>query len=353
MVTPHEAAGVRPPTRTEQFVGTEHAVVDLMVTGEVFCDLVFTGVRIPEPGTETFADRFAFSPGGSVNRAVASARLGRRAGLLSTIGDDPLGRAVLELMVDEPNLDLTWLARRTGWQTPVSVAISGADDRSFITYYEPTEALGLTGALPQVGVLDIGIDRPLPQWAHELRQAGTLLYAGAGWDDTGQWRTDKLDRLRDLDAFVLNSVEACAFARLDTPAAATRALGRYVPMVVVTCGPDGVLAYQGSTDEVVHVPAVAVAAADPTGAGDTFVAGLAASYDLDWPLEDRLRLANLAAALSVRGLGGAASAPDAAALTAYLSDQPASLPEPDAAGWARIHDWLTTRSSAPASEDPQ
>ncbi|MBU4337666.1 MAG: carbohydrate kinase family protein [Actinobacteria bacterium] len=334
-------------------MGTEHAVVDFMVTGEVFCDLVFTGVRIPDPGTETFAERYAFSPGGAVNPAVASARLGRHAGMLSAIGDDPLGRAVIDLMADEPNLDLTWLARRPGWQTPVSVAISGAEDRSFITYYEPTQPVALTGDLPQVGVLDIGISHPLPDWAHELRAAGTLLYAGAGWDATGEWRTDKLDRLVDLDAFVLNSVEACSYARADSPAAAARALGRYVPMVVVTCGPDGVVAYDRSTDETVHVAGVRVEAADPTGAGDTFVAGFAASYDLDWPLDDRLRLANLAAALSVRGLGGAASAPDVTQLLAYLTDHTGSLPEPDAAGWARIHDWLTPRSSVPASEDPQ
>lgn len=331
--------------------------VDFMVTGEVFCDLVFTGVRVPEPGTETFSERYAFSPGGSINRAVASARLGRRTGVLSTIGDDPLGRAVLDLMADEPHLDLTWIAHRPGWQTPVSVAISGAEDRSFITYYEPTEPATLAGAdpseLPTVGVLDIGVDHPLPDWAHALRAAGSLLYAGAGWDATGEWHTDKLARLVDLDAFVLNSVEACAFAREDDPATAAKALAAHVPLVVVTCGADGVVAYDRAVDEAVRVPGVRVTAADPTGAGDTFVAGFAASHDLGWPLADRLRLANLGAALSVRGLGGAASAPTAAEVAAWIDAHPGSLPEPDAAGWARVHDFLTARSSAPASEDPQ
>lgn len=335
------------------------AEVDFMVTGEVFCDLVFTGVRIPAPGTETFSHRYAFSPGGSVNRAVASARLGRRTGVLSTIGDDPLGRAVLDLMSGEPNLDLQWLAHRPGWQTPVSVALSGAEDRSFITYYEPTEPASLVDAdepdrpLPRVGVLDIGVDGPLPDWAHALRAAGTLLYAGAGWDATGEWHTDKLDRLVDLDAFVLNSVEACAFAREDDPAQAARSLARFVPLVVVTCGSGGVLAHDRATGETVHVPGVRVEASDPTGAGDTFVAGFASSHDLDWPLADRLRLANLAAALSVRGLGGAASAPTAAEVAAWIDTHAGALPDPDAAGWARVHDFLTSRSSVPASEDPQ
>lgn len=329
---------------------TVAARVDFVVTGEVFCDLVFTGVAIPDPGTETFAASYAFSPGGSVNRATASARLGRRTALLSTIGDDPLGTAVLAAMDGEPHLDLSLLARRPGWQTPVSVAISGAADRSFITYYTPTTPAPFPAVAPPVGVLDIGVDSPLPAWALDLRAAGTLLYAGAGWDASGVWDRHNLTRLADVDAFVLNSVEARSYARVDDPRAAARALGEHVGLVVVTCGPDGVVAYRRETDELVAVPGVTVPAADPTGAGDTFVAAFAASYDLDWPLADRLRLANLAAALSVRGLGGAASAPTAADIVRFSLEHPEALPAPDDPGWHRVRDHLTTITTTPQED---
>lgn len=333
-------------TRTE--LSVDATVIDLLVTGEVFCDLVFTGVRIPEPGTETFAQRYAFSAGGAVNRAVAGARLGRHAALLSAIGDDPLGLAVLDLMADEPNLDLSWLAHRPGWQTPVSVAITGAEDRAFITYDEHTGPVPFPSAAPEVGVLDIGVDHPLPDWALALRTAGTQLYAGAGWDDTGQWCTDKLDRLVDVDVFVLNCVEATSFARVGDPITAARALGRYVPLVVVTCGAGGVVAYDRTRDDVVEISGVRVPAVDPTGAGDTFVAALAATYDAGWPLADRLRLANLAAALSVCGLGGAASAPTLAEIAEFCRTHPDDLPEQRDAGWDRIHDWLDSRPAPEA-----
>lgn len=327
--------------------------VDFLVTGEVFADLVFAGLRPPKPGAEAFAQAFSFSPGGSMNRAVASARLGCRTAVLATIGDDPIGQAVLDIVAAEPNLDLTWLAHRPGWQTPVSAALTDGADRSFLTYYTPTTPAEIPEPLPPVGVLDIGIDEPVPSWALALRAAGTRLYAGAGWDETGEWRRDKLDRLVDLDAFVLNSVEACSFARTSDPKLAATALGAYVPTVVVTCGPDGVVAYDAASDELVHVPGVAVDAVDPTGAGDTFVAAFAASVDLDWPMADRLRLANLTAALSVTGLGGATSAPTAERLVRHLDSASASLPDPGAAGWARIHDWLSTRSCLLESEVTQ
>lgn len=327
--------------------------VDFLVTGEVFADLVFAGLSLPKPGAEVYAQAFSFSPGGAMNRAVAGARLGCHTAVLATIGDDPLGQAMLDIVAAEPNLDLTLLAHRPGWQTPVSAALTNAADRAFLTYYTPTTPAEVPAELPPIGVLDIGINEPVPSWALKLRAAGTRLYAGAGWDETGEWRREKLDRLADLDAFVLNSVEACSFTRTSDPKAAAKALGAYVPSVVVTCGPDGVVAYDSASDDLMHVSGVKVDAVDPTGAGDTFVAAFAASVDLDWPLVDRLRLANLTAALSVTGLGGATSAPTARHLLHYLESASTSLADPSDAGWARIHDWLSTRSSPIESEVTQ
>ena len=70
----------------------------------------------------------------------------------------------------------------------------------------------------------------------------------------------------------------------------------------------GSVACERSTGRLTGCP-VNVAAVDPTGAGDVFVASFMATGVLDWPIEQRLRLAGLAASLSVRTLGGAASAP--------------------------------------------
>ncbi|KOG49043.1 sugar kinase, partial [Streptomyces varsoviensis] len=61
--------------------------------------------------------------------------------------------------------------------------------------------------------------------------------------------------------------------------------------------------------ETAEVPAIAVEALDPTGAGDVFVAGFVTGTLADWPLADRLAFAGLTAALSVQEFGGSLSAP--------------------------------------------
>lgn len=93
------------------------------------------------------------------------------------------------------------------------------------------------------------------------------------------------------------------------PKAAAHALTEHVPVAVVTLGAEGAYAVDRRTGETAEVPAIAVEALDPTGAGDVFVAGFVTGTLAGWPLADRLALAGLTAALSVQEFGGSLSAP--------------------------------------------
>ncbi|NEB75607.1 sugar kinase, partial [Streptomyces sp. SID14478] len=93
------------------------------------------------------------------------------------------------------------------------------------------------------------------------------------------------------------------------PRAAAHALTAHVPLAVVTLGAEGAYAVDGRTGETASVPAIEVAALDPTGAGDVFVAGFVTGTLAGWPLADRLAFAGLTAALSVQEFGGSLSAP--------------------------------------------
>jgi len=108
---------------------TETPHLDLLFAGSVFCDLVFAGVPVPEPGAEVFADAFKLTPGGVANRAVAGSRLGARTALLSQLGDDPLGLHMVAVLSAEPDLDLTWLRCTPGFQSPVTVSLTGMHER--------------------------------------------------------------------------------------------------------------------------------------------------------------------------------------------------------------------------------
>lgn len=290
----------------------------LLFAGEVFCDLVFAGVDVPEEGAEVFADAFAVTPGGVANRAVAAARAGAPTLLLSRLGDDVLGRHVHEILAVEPFLDTSRLAVLHGRQSPVTAAVTGPRDRSFITYEEDHGPLELPAGIGPVRATHVGIARPLPSWVARLRADGTEIVGGVGWDHTGSWSTEVLDRLDEVDVFVPNAVEAMSYTRTDSAQAAAEALAERVPLAIVTRGADGVVAVDSARGEVVTAPSIPVDVVDPTGAGDVFVATFLAGGHHGWDLATRLRFAAACASYAVTGLGGAASAPRPDELCAFL-----------------------------------
>jgi sugar/nucleoside kinase (ribokinase family) len=193
--------------------GTPH--LDLLFAGSVFCDLVFAGVPVREPGAEVYADAFKFTPGGVANRAVAGSRMGARTALLSQLGDDPLGMHMVAVLSAEPDLDLTWLRWTPGFQSPVTVSLTGAHEREFITYQEEADPLEWPVDRPHVGATHVSVERDLPDWVARLREQGTVVYGGVGWDSSGRWSGEVLSRLDQIDVFVPNDVEAMRYTQTD------------------------------------------------------------------------------------------------------------------------------------------
>lgn len=298
------------------------AAVDVLVVGGVYCDLVFAGAEVPEVGGETFSAGFAISPGGVANRAVAAARAGASVRLLTHLGDDPLGRHVHQLLDAEPGLDTSWVIHVRDHQSPVSVSLTSAQNRSFITYLEDLGPLDLPlapGDIGDVGAVHVGVAEELPAWVADLRARGTVVVGGVGWDASGEWSPTVLERLGGVDVFVPNDDEAMRYTRTDTALHAAHALADHVPLAIVTRGVHGVIAVDSATGTVVDVPSVPVPVLDPTGAGDVFVAAYMAARTRDWDLATQLRFAGLHASLSVMGLGGAISAPHRHDLLAFIA----------------------------------
>lgn len=302
---------------------------DVLIVGQVFTDLIFTGVNPPAPGSEVYADSFTVSPGGAANRAVAAARIGARAAISAQVGDDPIGALVLEQLAGEANLSLTHLQHRSNFHTPISVAITDGPDRSFVTYEERWDIPVWDGPAP--ATVHASVQQALPGWVQRIRRDGSLIFGGVGWDSTGAWSTEVLDRLAEVDAVIFNDAEACAYTRTDSPAKALQVLSELVETAIVTVGKDGALATHNG--ETVSVPSLPVRAVDPTGAGDTFSAAFMAATAWGWDLDARLRLSSAAAACSVRTPGGARSAPTAIELHQLFEElQPAR-------GWGLVRRW--------------
>jgi sugar/nucleoside kinase (ribokinase family) len=311
--------------------------VDIVFGGSIFCDLVMSGTPLPRPGQEVYADGFAMVPGGTANRAVAAARLGMHTGLLGVLGRDVFGDHLYESLTGEENLDLSWLQRTTTAMTPLTVAVTNQHDRGFITYREDGADVpdAWPGRMPGARACHVGIASPLPDWVRDLRRRGTTIFGGVGWDETGTWSPEVLERAREVDVFVLNEIEALSYARTDSVDEAAKLLTGYAPAVVITRGPDGVTAVDAASGEWARIPAVAVRAIDPTGAGDVFTAALMTGHVLGWDLPTRVAFAGIAATLSVRSLGGSSSAPRPAEIAAFLR---AESPGGD---WTTVLDWAS------------
>jgi sugar/nucleoside kinase (ribokinase family) len=283
--------------------------VDVFLSGLLFHDLVFTGLaQPPKPGTETWSADMGSGPGGIANFAVTLARLGLRTALAAAFGDDRNGRDCWETLEAE-GVDLSPSRRVAGWTTPVTVSLAYQGDRALVSH--GTEPPALDGTPPRARASVLHLESAPAMWP-----AG-LVFADLGWDPSGQWAPDALALLARCHAFMPNAYEAMSYTRTDTPKAAVTRLADLVPLAIVTCGPDGALAIDGSTGETAAVEGVAVDAVDPTGAGDVFGASMVAATLAGWPLTDRLRFSCLSAALSVRRPGGSRSAPGWAGITAW------------------------------------
>src|SRR5262249_59514197 len=98
------------------------------------------------------------------------------------------------------------------------------------------------------------------------------------------------------------------------PADALRAMrAEHDGLLIVTLGVRGAMALDGT--RLVHVPAFAIEPLDTTGAGDVFRGGFIYGYLSGWPLEETLRFANAAAAVSCARLGAGARGPPIDAAT--------------------------------------
>ncbi|WP_433089249.1 carbohydrate kinase family protein [Dactylosporangium sp. CA-052675] len=285
--------------------------MDLFVSGDVYLDIVFTGLRrLPRPGEETWAPGMGSSPGGIANLAVAAARLGLRTGLGAAFSTDAYGEFCRDVL-REQGVDLGPSRSFEDWHSPVTVSLAYERDRSMISHAHPAPVRpdGLVGELPAAAAAAVSLTGERLPWVRRAARAGTLVFANVGWDDTAAWPAAALDLLEDCHAFLPNAGEAMHYTRTDTPRAALRRLADRVPLAVVTCGAEGALAIDASTGEIVAAPAVPVESLDPTGAGDVFNAGFIAATLWQRPLRERLAFANLVAALSVRHFGGSLSAP--------------------------------------------
>ncbi|GAA1905106.1 PfkB family carbohydrate kinase [Lapillicoccus jejuensis] len=307
---------------------------DVLLAGTVFLDIIFTGLpALPTGGTEVWAEGMGSCPGGIANLATATSRLGLRTSLAAAFGDDDYADFCWRTLEQQEGVDLSRSRRFDGWHSPVTVSMALDHDRGMLTHGHPSPLTSnqLIGEPPTTRSVLVDLaeafDGEGPSWVEQAAASGALVFGDIGWDASGSWSPAVLDRLEHCHAFLPNAPEAMAYTRADTAHDALYSLADRVPLAVVTLGPEGAIAIDGTTGEEASVPALRVPALDATGAGDVFAAALVLGTLRGWPLGDRLAFATLCSSLAVQQFGGSLAAP----------------------GWGDLADWWHAARSDPAT----
>ena len=300
---------------------TASAAAPVTILGIFAADLSFRAARMPLMGETLIASDFAVGAGGKgSNQAVACARSGGQAVMLTRIGRDVFGE----------------LALRT-WQQ-AGVATDGVET----SHHEATGAafIFVDQASGQNAILvDPGAARTLDRAFVErarTRIAGSRVFATQleqpvdaalqGLQIAREGRVTTVlnpapalvlpDAIWPLcDVVVPNEVEASMLTgvHVDGPQRAIDAadvlLAKGASNVIVTLGGQGVL-LRSPTLCLHLLPVVAGTVYDTTGAGDAFMGGLCTALADGYTLADAAHFANAVAGISVTRPGTAASMPD-------------------------------------------
>ena len=118
---------------------TSKAPCDVLVVGEYFCDMIFSGLSdVPQPGAEFFAEGLSVRPGGCYTSALALTRLGIASAWAADFGTDIFSRIVLS-EAEQDGIDARAFHRLDVPAQRVSAAFSHRGERHF------SAASGLAG----------------------------------------------------------------------------------------------------------------------------------------------------------------------------------------------------------------
>jgi ribokinase len=303
-------------------------VTRVLVVGSSNTDMVIRVPRIPRPGETILGGAFAMAAGGKgANQAVAAARAGGRVTFVARVGNDVFGeRALANFEID--GLDTRFIVRTPG--SASGMALINVDERgeNSISVASGANALLSAGDVDNAGaafamadIVLVQLESPLETVEAVVRKAGERGVPVVLNPAPARSLDDRL--LRGVAILTPNAHEAEILTGIavgdkrGARAAAARLRARGPKTVIVTLGERGL--YASSSEFEGAIPAFKVDPVDTTAAGDVFNGALAVALAEKKPLDEALRFAQAAAAISITRPGAQPSAPTRAEIEAFLA----------------------------------
>lgn len=299
----------------------------ILVVGSFIMDLVAMADRAPAMGESVIGNAFRTAPGGKgANQAVQAARLGVQTHMAGCVGDDSHGREMLQALnssgVDTSHVKISREHPSGVGHIQIQTGAGGVQNRIIVVPganfdLKPSDLAWLETEIGSYDLVMMQLELEMPTIEYVARVAKAasvpvmLNTAPAAPLSDGLLSCVTFISPNETEASLLSGVKTDAQGRLSQEAiqqAAGVLMGKGVPNVIITLGDEGAVIC--TSQGVKHVPCVKMTdVKDPTAAGDSFVGAFCAGYASGLGIDDSLRLAVSAAALTVCGYGAIPSLP--------------------------------------------
>lgn len=305
----------------------------ILVVGSSNTDLIIKVPEIPRPGETMLGGEFMTFPGGKgANQAVAAARAGGDVVFIASVGDDAYGaEAIKGYKLDNINTENIKICK--GHRSGVAMITISEQGENAITVasganakLRPDDLDEAEEAFDEAESMLVQLETPLDTvekaicLCHEFKVSVILNPAPA---------TELSDELLSgVDIITPNETEAELLTGIkvegeqEARKAAEVLHARGIKTVIITLGSAGAFVSDRVSGLVKMVSGFSVSAVDTTAAGDVFNGQLAVALAEGLAMEDAIRLAHAAAALSVQKIGAQSSIPRREQSDYFLEQNP-------------------------------
>ena len=316
-------------------------VPEVLTVGRVSVDLYAEQLGEPMRNVTSFKKSIG---GTATNVAVAAARLGRRVGLVTKVGDDQFGDYVQHALEHTFNVDPTWVTVDPNLKTPLAFAeLDPPEEPNIIFYREPRA--------PDLNIEPADVDPyvvaeapifwfPASRFSDEKsadtmrqllnirkRKSHTVLdldWRPMFWDSPEQ-ASEAISPMLDHVTIAIGNKDECEIAvgTRDLNEAADRLLERGLDMAVMKLGADGVMIATADGTHV-SVPPYWVDVVCGLGSGDAFGGAFCHGLLEGWDPETIIKWGNAAGAIVAGRLMCADDMPTISDIETLLAERDAS-----------------------------
>ncbi|MFA5646368.1 MAG: ribokinase [Candidatus Ratteibacteria bacterium] len=301
----------------------------ILTIGSLNMDTLFITERLPKIGETVLSRSYSMNPGGKgANQAVAVSKLGAESLLAGRVGDDALGKRLLQKLKKE-KVNVHHVLKDEEY--PTGTAFITVDEKGNNTIVVSA------GANMKCSIEDINnieylfqkVDMVLLQFEIPLKTILHILLLAEKYQvpvilDPAPAHKFPLNMLNRVYILSPNETETQSLigikvSSLETARKAAKIfIEKGVKNLVMKLGQHGALISSQGIPHCEHIKGIKVKAIDSTAAGDVFIGAMAVAYLRTGNLSQAVKYANYAGAFTVTKIGAQPSIPSKKELEAFI-----------------------------------